>query len=232
MKTTTMRYLIAALFSVLLLAGLPSQGLAQQQTVAGERPVPFMFGLFNAQRPQPVPLTPEQMEHEQKWAAVSTAKKFQIKDEMAPRKVRFSGYRPGTIVVDTANKVLYFVESPLHAIRYPIAVGQIGLQAKGTFDVGEKKAWPSWRPTNSMIERKPGQYARYADGVDGGLNNPLGARAIYLHLDRQDTMLRIHGTNAPHTIGTASSNGCYRMYNQHVIDLFNRVKVGAEVVVI
>lgn len=191
-----------------------------------------MFGLFNAQKPKLEPLTEEQLVHEDKWAKLSDSKKYRVKDEYEPTIVEFRGYKPGTIVVDTEKKELYFVESPVRAVRYRIAVGQDGLQYKGKLNVGEKKVWPRWTPTNSMIERNPGRYKRYSGGMDGGPKNPLGARAIYLHLGRQDTMLRIHGTNAPNTIGTASSNGCYRMHNEHVIDLYKRVKVGAEVVIL
>lgn len=215
---------------VLIAASLPSA--SQERLASNKTEVPFMFGLFNAQKPKLEPLTEEQLVHEDKWAKLSDSKKYRVKDEYEPTIVEFRGYKPGTIVVDTEKKELYFVESPVRAVRYRIAVGQDGLQYKGKLNVGEKKVWPRWTPTNSMIERNPGRYKRYSDGMDGGPKNPLGARAIYLHLGRQDTMLRIHGTNAPNTIGTASSNGCYRMHNEHVIDLYKRVKVGAEVVIL
>ena len=135
-------------------------------------------------------------------------------------------------MVDTQNKFLYFVDSPATAIRYGIAVGQEGLSFIGETTVGNKQVWPRWTPTKQMIERSPGKYKRYADGMDGGLKNPLGARAIYLHIGKQDTYLRIHGTNNPKSIGTASSNGCFRMHNEHVIDLYGRVKMGAKVKII
>lgn len=197
-----------------------------------DRPVPFMFGLFDARKPEAVQLTEEETAHEEQWASLSTSKKFQVKEELAPVTVQLTGYRPGSIVIDTQAKHLYFIESPATAIRYPIAVGKEGLGFTGKTTVGNKRPWPSWTPTKAMIERSPQQYKRYEDGMDGGLKNPLGARAIYLHQGNQDTYLRIHGTNAPETIGTASSNGCFRMFNQHVIDLYDRVKLDAEVIVL
>lgn len=197
-----------------------------------EKPRPFMFGLFNAQKPDLEPLTEEQLENDRKWAELAERKKYRIRDEFDATLVTFRGYVPGSIVIDTAGKYLYFVESPATAIRYGIAVGKEGLAFTGETRVGNKQVWPSWKPTGEMIKRDPGRYRRYADGMEGGLKNPLGARAIYLHIGRQDTYLRIHGTNNPRSIGTASSNGCFRMHNEHVIDLFQRVKMGAKVVII
>jgi lipoprotein-anchoring transpeptidase ErfK/SrfK len=136
------------------------------------------------------------------------------------------------VVIDTKNKFLYFVQSPVAAIRYGVAVGREGLQFTGKVNVGNKQVWPRWIPTKEMIARDPKQYAKYADGMDGGPDNPLGARAIYLYLGRNDTKLRIHGTNQPNSIGSEASNGCFRMLNEHVIDLYDKVKMGAQVVVI
>ena len=116
------------------------------------------------------------------------------------------------------------------AIRYGIGVGRAGLYHSGVFTVARKAEWPSWRPTNAMIRREPERYAQFADGVPGGVNNPLGARALYLYDDEgRDTYLRIHGTNAPSTIGSAVSNGCARLVNDHVVDLYGRVQIGAKV---
>jgi len=195
-------------------------------------PAPFMFGLFNAPKPVLEPLTEEQTVNDEKWAALAKKKKYRIKDEFALAVVRYNGYKPGTVIIDTKKKFLYFMESPTTAVRYGIAVGKEGLTFTGKTKVGDKKVWPRWTPTNAMIERSPSKYKRYSDGMDGGVNNPLGARAIYLHIGRNDTYLRIHGTNQPETIGTASSNGCFRMNNEHVIDLYERVKMGAEVVIL
>lgn len=163
----------------------------------------------------------------------ATRKKgFQVAEKWQPQVVSFSGYPRGTIVIDTANHFLYLVEGRGSARRYGIAVGKDGLQYKGSVRVGDKQEWPRWIPTKEMQERNPKEYGKYKDGMPGGGMNPLGARAIYLYAGKKDTHLRIHGTIAPQTIGTNSSNGCFRMVNDHVIDLYRRVPVGANVVVL
>jgi lipoprotein-anchoring transpeptidase ErfK/SrfK len=157
---------------------------------------------------------------------------FKVKPEFMPQEVDFTGYAPGTIVIDTGAKFLYLVEDRSTARRYAIAVGRDGLQFKGDVTVGDKQEWPRWIPTVDMQKREPKHYGQYKDGMDGGTDNPLGARAIYLYDGKHDTHLRIHGTNQPQSIGSASSNGCFRMINDHVIDLYKRVKIGTSVVVL
>ncbi|MAW86496.1 MAG: hypothetical protein CMJ42_08205 [Phyllobacteriaceae bacterium] len=152
--------------------------------------------------------------------------------KFAPETVAFKGYKPGTIVINSATKELFFVESWFRATRYRVAVGKEGLGFTGRAKVGDMQEWPRWIPTPDMIKREPKKYGKYKDGMDGGPGNPLGARAIYLYQGKNDTRIRIHGTNAPQTIGTASSNGCFRMINDHVIELFEKVEMGAEVVVL
>ena len=159
-------------------------------------------------------------------------KKFSVKPEFEPQEVNFPGYEAGTIVIDTNARRLYLVESAFTARRYAIAVGRDGLQYKGTTVVGDKQEWPRWIPTKEMQEREPAKYGQYKDGMAGGPDNPLGARAIYLYEGKKDTHLRIHGTNQPQTIGTNSSNGCFRMINDHVMDLYRRVRTGTKVVVL
>ncbi|MEP9373081.1 L,D-transpeptidase [Mesorhizobium sp. KR1-2] len=159
-------------------------------------------------------------------------KQFKVKADFEPQSVAFSGYERGTIVIDTKARYLYLVESSSTARRYAIAVGREGLEFKGTAKVGDKQEWPRWIPTLDMQKRDPQKYGHYKDGMNGGPDNPLGARAIYLYQGKSDTHIRIHGTNQPQTIGTNSSNGCFRMVNDHVIDLYNRVKMGTEVVVL
>jgi lipoprotein-anchoring transpeptidase ErfK/SrfK len=159
-------------------------------------------------------------------------KAFKVRSEFMPQEVEFSGYDRGTIVIDTSARFLYLVEDSSTARRYAIAVGRDGLQFKGTVKVGDKQEWPRWIPTKEMQQREPKKYGQYKDGMDGGPENPLGARAIYLYLGKQDTHLRIHGTNQPQSIGTSASNGCFRMINDHVIDLYRRVRVGTPVVVL
>ena len=149
------------------------------------------------------------------------------------RQVPFSGpYRPGTVVVDVADRRLYLVEPGGVAMRYTVGVGrEEALNFRGQAVIGRKAEWPRWAPTASMIEKMP-RYAAYAGGMPGGLGNPLGARALYLYRGSQDTYFRLHGTNEPETIGTAVSSGCIRLFNHDVIDLYNRVPVGTPVVVL
>jgi lipoprotein-anchoring transpeptidase ErfK/SrfK len=158
-------------------------------------------------------------------------RKFRVKSDFEPQSVAFSGYSRGTIVIDTSARYLYLVESSSSARRYAIAVGREGLEFKGSAKVGDKQEWPRWIPTLDMQKREPRKYGQYKDGMPGGPENPLGARAIYLYQGKKDTHIRIHGTNQPQTIGTNSSNGCFRMVNEHVMDLYGRVKLGTQVVV-
>jgi lipoprotein-anchoring transpeptidase ErfK/SrfK len=106
------------------------------------------------------------------------------------------------------------------------------LAFKGSAIIERKAKWPSWRPTQNMIKRDPQRYAKHAGGVPGGPNNPLGARALYLYRDGRDTYYRIHGTNEPWTIGKAVSNGCIRMLNDHVRELYELTPIGTRVVVV
>ncbi|KQT11716.1 hypothetical protein ASG40_06710 [Methylobacterium sp. Leaf399] len=143
-----------------------------------------------------------------------------------PRElVAFSAnYKPGTIVVSTAERRLYFVLPGGEAIRYGVGVGRPGFTWSGTKTVTAKREWPSWTPPAAMLARRP-DLPRY---MAGGVENPLGARAMYIG----NTEYRIHGSNEPDTIGQAVSSGCIRMTNEDVTDLYERVKVGAKVVVL
>ncbi len=164
--------------------------------------------------------------------AQAAKKPFQVNPKYAPQRVFYSSkHKRGTIVIDTNKRFLYLVETPVSAIRYGVGVGREALAWSGTAVIGAKKEWPGWRPTDEMIEREPDKYAKYKGGMPGGPTNPLGARALYLFDRGYDTFYRIHGTTAPESIGTASSNGCIRMINEHVIDLYNRVPIGTTVVV-
>jgi len=149
------------------------------------------------------------------------------------QEVAFAGpYRPGTIVVDVADRRLYLVEPGRRALRYTVGVGrQEALNFRGAAVIGRKAEWPHWAPTETMIERMP-RYAAYASGMPGGIGNPLGARALYLYRGNKDTYFRLHGTNEPETIGSKVSSGCIRLFNHDIIDLYNRVPVGAPVVVL
>jgi lipoprotein-anchoring transpeptidase ErfK/SrfK len=135
-----------------------------------------------------------------------------------------NSYAPGTIVVFTRDRYLYLVQSPTRAMRYGIGVGREGFQWGGTLRITLKREWPDWVPPAEMIKRQP-YLPRW---MAGGPGNPLGARAMNLGA----TVYRIHGTNAPETIGHAVSSGCFRLVNDDVIDLYNRVPVGTKVVVL
>jgi lipoprotein-anchoring transpeptidase ErfK/SrfK len=135
---------------------------------------------------------------------------------------------PGSIVVDTDARYLYYVLPDQKAIRYGVTVGEEALSFYGIAKVGRKEEWPSWTPTADIKRR----LENIPNFVEGGPHNPLGARGIYLFQGSRDTLFRIHGTNQPEYIGQAISSGCIRMTNEDVIDLYGRVKMGAIVVVL
>ncbi len=144
-------------------------------------------------------------------------------------------YLPGQLLILPRSYYLYFVTEPRKAIRYGVGVGKAGLEFTGTAVIQVKRKWPSWRPTNEMIERDPNSYARFKDNdyvQPGGSDNPLGARALYLYQNGVDTYFRIHGTTQPQSIGRSASNGCIRMLNDHVTDLYDRVPIGTVVTVL
>ena len=136
---------------------------------------------------------------------------------------------PGTIVIDTFARKLYLVQENGRAMRYAIAVGREGLSFRGNGVIGRKAKWPSWQPTANMIRTRPDLYAEYAGGRAGGLDNPLGARAMYLYRGGRDSMFRIHGTIQNETIGHATSAGCIRLFNQDAMDLYERIDIGTRV---
>jgi len=138
--------------------------------------------------------------------------------------VNFSGnYAPGTIFISTSERRLYLVLGNGQALRYGIGVGRDGFRWGGVHRISAKKEWPAWTPPSQMLARRP-DLPRY---MPGGMDNPLGARAMYLG----STLYRIHGSNEPETIGQAVSSGCFRMTNDDVTDLYSRVVVGTTVVV-
>lgn len=144
------------------------------------------------------------------------------------QEVAYNGKEPvGSIVVDIDRKFLYFIESEGKAVRYGIGVGRLGFSWRGNAIVGRKGVWPHWTPTETMRKVLPNLPA----GMEGGLDSPLGARAMYLYQDGRDIMFRIHGTNEPWSIGEQVSSGCVRLLNEDVADLYERVKIGTQVFV-
>lgn len=157
---------------------------------------------------------------------------YDVPTQYEPREVDLlTQLEPWEVHVDPAQFALFWTLPDNKAIRYTVGVGRPGLYEDGEFYVARKHEWPSWTPTPDMIRREPEKYLQYADGVSGGLDNPLGARALYLYTpERGDTYLRIHGTSDASTLARRVSNGCARLINTHLVDLYNRVPVDSRVV--
>ncbi|MBX3569042.1 MAG: L,D-transpeptidase family protein [Rhizobiaceae bacterium] len=180
-------------------------------------------------RIRPLWSSPDQVQ----TAAVPAPRRKQIQPQMdpvyLPQQVDYSGSeKPGTIVIDTAAKFLYLVQGNGQARRYGVGVGKEGMVWTGSEKITRKAEWPDWRPPAEMIARERQKGRDLPTFMAGGPENPLGARAMYLG----STLYRIHGTNAPWTIGTNVSSGCIRLRNEDVVDLFERVPVGTTVKVI
>lgn len=141
-----------------------------------------------------------------------------------PKEIHFeTDERPGTIIISASDRHLYLVQPGGRALRYNVGVAREGFEWSAILRVSAKREWPDWTPPAAMLQREP-DIPHY---MEGGLDNPLGARALYLG----STLYRIHGSNEPNTIGEAVSSGCIRMLNEDVMDLYDRVKIGAKVIV-
>jgi lipoprotein-anchoring transpeptidase ErfK/SrfK len=138
---------------------------------------------------------------------------------------------PGTVIVDTAKRVLFLTLPDGKGIRYGVGIGRDGFAWSGRAIINHKKAWPTWTPPAEMIEREP-ELEEWRKGMPPSLENPLGARALYIYQDGRDTLYRLHGTNQPETIGHAVSSGCVRLLHHDVIDLYNRVPNKTPIVVL
>lgn len=159
--------------------------------------------------------------------------KKQVEEKYKRRVVRLSTTEtPGTIIVDTNNKFLYFVEGKNRATRYGIGVGRDGFGWSGVVKVGRKAEWPTWTPPAEMRRREAAKGRILPAVQKGGEDNPLGARALYLYQGGRDTIFRIHGTNQPWTIGLNMSSGCIRMMNKDVEHLYARADIGTKVIVV
>jgi len=175
---------------------------------------------------------PKLTERDKKMMALAEPDEWRIPD--IRNKVEYqTSERPGTIIVDTRSRHLYFVLPNQEAIEYRIATGVEAYAWSGRATVGQMKEWPTWMPTASIMERWPEFRAYIAHGpLEGRWDNPLGARALYLFQGNHDTLYRIHGTNEPSEIGQAVSSGCIRMRDMDAIDLYNRVHIGTPVLVL
>jgi lipoprotein-anchoring transpeptidase ErfK/SrfK len=158
----------------------------------------------------------------------------QIDPRYFRQEVAYPGNQPaGTIIVDPNARFLYLVLEGGRALRYGVGVGRTeAFNFVGEAVIERKAAWPTWTPTQDMIAREPERYGPYAGGLPGGLDNPLGARALYLYENGRDTLYRLHGTNEPWSIGKKVSSGCVRLLNQDIIDLYGRVPLGSRVFVL
>ncbi len=212
-------------FIEFLFSDAPQGGRYQQQPIYEPQPAyqqqPAAYG-YDGRRL--APMGSQQAMRPQQEEALEPAQR-PLDPKYEKQTVDYHGKEtPGTIVVDTPNKFLFLVQGDGKALRYGIGVGRPGFTWSGVKNISAKKEWPAWTPPPEMLARRP-DLPRH---MEGGPQNPLGARAMYLG----STLYRIHGSNEPWTIGTNVSSGCIRMRNEDVIDLYGRVNVGARVVVI
>jgi lipoprotein-anchoring transpeptidase ErfK/SrfK len=197
--------------------GPPQGGRYQQQPAYQQQPS------YQQRAPMLPTMIPQQVMRQQEDVSEPDHRAFNPRYEK--QVVDYHGEEsPGTIVIDTPNKFLFLVQGEGRALRYGIGVGRPGFTWSGVKQISAKKEWPAWTPPPQMLARRP-DLPRH---MEGGPQNPLGARAMYLG----SSLYRIHGSNEPWTIGTNVSSGCIRMRNEDVIDLYSRVSVGAKVVVI
>jgi lipoprotein-anchoring transpeptidase ErfK/SrfK len=142
-----------------------------------------------------------------------------------------TGEKPGTVVVDTANRFLYWTLPEGRAMRYGVGIGRAGFEWNGRAHIAYKRKWPTWTPPSEMIERQP-EIEKYRHGQPPGLENALGPRALYIHQGNKDTLYRVHGNMDVHSIGKAVSSGCVRLLFQDIVDLYERVPSGSPIVVL
>ncbi|MEQ8400334.1 MAG: L,D-transpeptidase [Roseitalea porphyridii] len=178
------------------------------------------------------PITRKWIDYDRKKAHKYYAAHKQVPEAFRRQVVKFrTAEKPGTIIIDGNQHFLYLVQPGHKAIRYGIGVGREGFGWAGIVKVGRTAEWPTWTPPAEMVARDPNA-AKWAGGMPGGPDNPLGARALYLYEGGRDTIYRIHGTPEPWTIGLDVSSGCIRMNNDDIVHLHERVQVGAKVIVL
>ena len=158
----------------------------------------------------------------------ATTNPWGIAPRFLPRLVEANdGLTPGSVHVDAVARYVYHIRPDGTAMRYGVAIARGNLYEPGTYTIRRKAKWPTWTPTQNMIQRDPELYAQHADGMDAGPNNPLGSRALYLFVGNRDTYLRIHGTPAPQSVGGRASSGCVRMVMAHINMLYENVETGS-----
>jgi lipoprotein-anchoring transpeptidase ErfK/SrfK len=223
-----LRFHVASRAAAVALVAIGSAALAAPAHAAQPMPFPFLPFLPQPAAIQPLAYAPVEQAAPQPQVAPQDDEDGTVAELPARLKRQIVGYQtreaPGTVIVDTPNTYLYYVLGGGRAIRYGIGVGRDGFTWSGVKSISKKAEWPDWTPPPEMIARQPYLPRQMA----GGPGNPLGARAMYLG----GTVYRIHGTNAPATIGTHVSSGCIRLTNEDVKDLYSRVNVGAKVIVL
>ncbi len=215
-----------------LLSACVSNSATSPSPIAAASPAPahFRADIERSEPEDPAAMYAARLDHGFDVPAVDVSK---LPVEHYRQEVDYAtSEAPGTVVVDQAERYLYFVMPHGRAMRYTVAVGPASRNFTGEAIIDRKAAWPRWTPTANMIRRSPEHYGRFKDGVDGGPGNPMGARALYIQKDGVDTYYRVHGTNDPSSIGKAVSAGCIRLLNQDAMDLYERVQIGARIVVL
>lgn len=207
----------AASLSALSLAGCSTLGETQPQQPATPQFDPFYVNMYGPRPNERFPVPAVDMRY--------------LKPEYYRRVVDDpTGERPGTLVVDTASRYLYLVRENRQAIRYGVGIGRAGFEWSGRGYIQYKREWPVWTPPAAMIAREP-HLEEWRNGQPGGLDNPLGARALYIFENGRDTIYRVHGSGEAWTIGDAVSSGCVRLLHQDVIDLYDRISQGSPIIV-
>ncbi len=226
---------------VITSAALFSAPMAYAQTEPVAETAPIDAAPVDAAEPLPEPAVRRPVSNPSNWdrwdAQVTpaaydpaTSNPWGLDRRFLPQRVEANpGLTVGSIHVDAVARYLYHIEEGGTAMRYGVAIAKGNLYEPGTYTIARKAKWPTWTPTQSMIQRDP-QYARYENGMDAGPNNPLGSRALYLYTGSRDTYLRIHGSPHPKSIGGRASSGCVRMVMAHIIDLYPHVEKGVTAV--
>lgn len=219
MKLTRRHFIIttSTLFSGPIASPSFAQSIGDSQSTEPVSPVsnPKMWSTWDAR------VTPQNYD-------LATSNPWGLDTRFLPQRVNAKdGLRAGDVHVDAVARYVYLIEPEGTAMRYGVGIAKGNLYEPGVYSIKRKAKWPTWRPTQDMIEREPDKFEKFSNGVNGGPTNPLGSRALYLYEGNRDTYLRIHGTPQPRSIGSRASSGCVRMVMAHIIDLYDRVEKGS-----